>query len=307
MKTRIAFTTLLLSLLTLLTACQKEEPHDTLPAGALRLTTESFTGANGDKTSVSGNTVQWRNGDVVNINGTNYTVTVDAVNHTAYIDGSFGTEELFAYYPNDAMEIRAVQMTDGFIMTSYSLSFPSSYDCTFENDRQVIALPMMARASGGSTTIQFYHSTAAVNVNLWNATDNLLTVTQVVVKSDDYALGHNNSWICGTNTKPDPTVISSSQTNNEAWRRVEVNIPSGSLEVPASNDASIIREVQVPIQPIGEDSLTIEVHCTDGTNNYVYSHKESCPALSRNQMLTARVRLYTGAGGHMTTEPPTSK
>lgn len=305
MKTRIAFTTLLLSLLTLLTACQKEEPHGTLPAGALRLTTESFTGANGDKTSVSGNTVQWRDGDSVNINGTNYRVNVDGCQ--AYIDGSFGTEALFAYYPNDAMEIRAVQMTDGFIMTSYSLSFPSSYDCTFENGRQVIALPMMARASGGSTTIQFYHSTAAVNVNLWNATDNLLTVTQVVVKSDDYALGHNNSWIYWTNTKPDPTVISSSQTNNEAWRRVEVNIPSGSLEVPASNDASIIREVQVPIQPIGEDSLTIEVHCTDGTNNYVYSHKESCPALSRNQMLTARVRLYTGAGGHMTTEPPTSK
>lgn len=62
MKTRIAFTTLLLSLLSLLTACQKEEPHGTLPAGALRLTTESFTGANGDKTSVSGNTVNsgWR-------------------------------------------------------------------------------------------------------------------------------------------------------------------------------------------------------------------------------------------------------
>lgn len=305
MKTRIAFTTLLLSLLTLLTACQKEEPHGTLPAGALRLTTESFTGANGDKTSVSGNTVQWRNGDVVNINGTNYTVTVDDVNHTAYIDGSFGTEELFAYYPNDAMEIKTFyyiiyDRTD----TTYTLDFPSSYDCTFENGRQVIALPMLALASGGSThtTLQFYHTTAAINVKLWNDTGSPLTVTKVVVTADAYGICKSNLMLT---TRPNPTEsVSATVEGNEAFRRVEVNFPayntSGSLTIPPYTNESDLREVQVPIRPMGTDNLTIEVFCTDGTTTYLFRHKDTVASpLTRNQMLTARVKIHTGADNHV--------
>ncbi len=45
--------------------------------------------------------------------------------------------------------------------------------------------------------------------------------------------------------------------------------------------------------------MTIEIYCTDGTHNYLYSCTNSCPALSRNQMMTARAKLATGDGNHM--------
>ena len=59
----------------LFSACQKEE-IDSIPEGAIKLTTEGFSNGDGSKTSVNGYTVEWVNGDKVTINNEEYTVFV---------------------------------------------------------------------------------------------------------------------------------------------------------------------------------------------------------------------------------------
>lgn len=70
-------------------ACHKEE-IDSIPKGAIKLTTEGFSNGDGSKTSVNGYTVEWVNGDKVTINNEEYTVFVDG--STAYITPGEGSE-----------------------------------------------------------------------------------------------------------------------------------------------------------------------------------------------------------------------
>ena len=64
-------------------SCQKENNTDGIPEGAVLLTAEGFGGMEGDKTSVSAESVVWENGDRVSLNGAEYTVTVSG--NKAYV------------------------------------------------------------------------------------------------------------------------------------------------------------------------------------------------------------------------------
>lgn len=67
----------------LFSACQKEE-IDSIPEGAIKLTTEGFSNGDGSKTSVNGYTVEWVDNDPVVF----YVGTGDAQNRTVTVDGS---------------------------------------------------------------------------------------------------------------------------------------------------------------------------------------------------------------------------
>lgn len=295
MKIRYILITLLSGTM-LLSACQKQETENNVPKGALLLSAEEFVDHNGQKTSVLDNSVQWCNGDVVVINENEYTVIVDEVNHTAYIDPSanpIGTGELLACYPNNFYSYST--------LFHHALVFPDTASSSIRSDgRQVITLPMLAHADAngeGHTTLRFYHASAAVKVMMWNTTPNTLTVTKVKLMTDDYRLNALVSY----NEFPDPTASCEPQHGTyPSHRYVEVTFPDpgqpGALEILAGDDT---KSVQVPIFPIGADNMTIEIYCTDGTHNYLYSCANSCPALSRNQMMTARAKLATGDGNHM--------
>ena len=68
----------------LFSACQKEET-DSIPEGAIKLTTEGFSNGDGSKTSVNGYTVEWVDNDPVVF----YVGTGDAQNRTGTINGKF--------------------------------------------------------------------------------------------------------------------------------------------------------------------------------------------------------------------------
>ena len=66
-------------------SCQKENNTEGIPEGAVLLIAEGFGGMEGDKTSVSAESVVWENGDRVSLNGAEYTVTVSG--NKAYVTG----------------------------------------------------------------------------------------------------------------------------------------------------------------------------------------------------------------------------
>ena len=79
-------------------------------------------------------------------------------------------------------------------------------------------------------------------------------------------------------------------------RSVTVQFPSsgeGALVIAAGDNT---KSVQVPILPIGADNITIEVYAhtaSFSTSLKVYSYTASSPALARNRMLTAKVKINT--------------
>ena len=297
MKKMIFATTVFACGLALLAGCTKslnptgDEPsgnETTATSGRIQLTTEGYKGDT--KSSVQNTSVLWDNGDKVNINGTEYTVTVDG--ESAYIDGSgLGSGELKAHYPSG-------------VLSGNTLTFPGNYTSTMvEGVYQSIALPMVAYdpAEAEHKYLHFYHASAAVQVMLWNTmTDRALHVDRVVIRTEQYAV----SGSCTIDPTNPSQAIAPATATSDSERQVVVDFPDFDqggeliLDANAYGDQRYVKSIQVPFRPIGDDNMTIEVYCRDGyNNNYLYSYTQSCPALTRNQMMTARVKL--DLGGHM--------
>lgn len=276
---------------------------------SLALSAEGYADTD-TRTTVLDNSVQWRNGDAVilgrgnNIDGCEFTVFVDE--DKAYISGeglmNYGFEPggflagIYGvdYKPEDFKSTSVVAL---------NLTIPASYNCTIDGEgRQVIDLPMAAYENNCVSELRFRHLTAAVKVQLWNATSGKLYVDKVVVTSDKYILNQEEQYFeldksdfAYTPTTV-PTVIGG-EPELIPQQVVTVNFLPDPLEIAPGDDS---RSVQVPILPIGEDNLTIEVYChsaavpytTPGTDIvYKFSHKASAPALARNKMLTAKVKI----------------
>lgn len=281
-----------------LTACSKDPAADTngIPENAIFLTTEGFH--NETKTSVQDYSVEWVTGDevrIVNSQTNDRTVTVVPATGEAYIGEALGgSGAMRGYYP------LSIITTSGASdhATSPTIVVPDRYESHYSNGRQVLALPMIASADEGATTIQFQHVTAAVRVVLRNDMDFALTLDSVVVSSTAYKL----SGIVTPNLTSSPDLDIAAQPG------------SGSVTVRFSDSPSIAADgfdtVQVPILPIGESQLTIEVyaHSKVGTvlnlhnvTNANYDFHYSCtpssntPALGRNTMATARIALKRSA------------
>lgn len=281
-----------------LTACSKDPAADTngIPENAIMLSTEGFH--NETKTSVQAFSVDWVSGDVVRIINSqenDRTVTVVPATGEAYIGEALGgSGAMRGYYPLSI--ITADGASDH--ATSPTIVVPDRYESHYSNGRQVIALPMIATADEGATDIQFQHVTAAVRVIVRNDMDFALTLDSVVVSSTAYKL----SGIVNPNLTVSPDLNIAAQTG------------SGSVTVRFSDSPSIAADrfdtVQVPILPIGESQLTVEVyaHSKVGTvlnlqnvTNANYYFHYSCtpssntPALGRNTMATARIALKRSA------------
>ena len=264
----------------MVTGCQKELENDLLgiPEGAILLTTEGFHG-NDDKTSVDGTSVQWVGGETVNINNGDYTVTVSG--GKAYIAGGSLSGAIYGYYVCDAVS--------GKLSTSPTISVPSSYYSSYNGSgRQVIPLPMVAYSSSKGDAIKFQHVTAAVNVKVKNEiSGKTLVLDKVTVTSTAYKL---SGTITISHGEP-PTVPTTAGSSNT----VTVNL-TGSPTIAYN----AIREVQVPILPMGDNGkMTVEVYChdnADASNQYHFSKEVDAIALGRNVMLTAGCLMNSSTG-----------
>ncbi len=266
-------------------SCQKENNTDGIPEGAVLLTAEGFGGMEGDKTSVSAESVVWENGDRVSLNGAEYTVTVSG--NKAYVTGFNIPEVQFqGIYPA------------GLVAGTQTVTVPSQYESHYSNGRQVLHLPMLAMAGAGDNAIRFRHATAAVRVLVKNSLDVDVVVTGVKVSSAE-------GQLCGTRgvTLGVGTLAVAAQSGTIAEEDKQVSVVLTDSPVLAHGGSDII-EVQVPILPVvaGNMTITLYAHMAGaalGARNFTFTHTASHTALARNVMMTARVNLSTN-GGHTT-------
>ena len=282
-------------------SCNKENDKESacIPEGAVMLSTEGFRGD--EKTSVSDNSVQWTGTDesirfyVGGVGANEQTLDVSVIGDNAFVPGITGSGAIRGYYPvsiitaNDASDHE----------TAPTVVVPDSYDCRYVAGRQEIALPMVASAASGAGEIEFKHVTAAVKVLVKNETGFDLTLDKVVVSSSAYKLsGTVNTTLADNNLSLIPQAGSGSVT---------VRFTDAPTIAAGGED---IKEIQVPILPIGESQLTIEVYThskvgtvlgIEGLTNANYDFHYSCtpegntPALGRNHMATARIALKRAA------------
>ena len=267
-------------------SCQKENNTDGIPEGAVLLTAEGFGGMEGDKTSVSAETVVWENGDRVSLNGADYTVTVSG--DKAYVtDFNNPRDPFWGIYPA------------GLVTGTETVTVPSQYESHYNNGRQVLHLPMLAMAGAGDNAIRFRHATAAVRVLVKNSLDVDVVVTDVRVSSAVGQLCGTRGVTLGVGTL---AVAAQSGTIAEADKQVSVVLTDSPV---LAHDGSDIIEVQVPILPVAAGNMTITVYAhmagaALGARNFTFTHTASHAALGRNVMMTARVNLSTN--GEHTTE-----
>ena len=266
-------------------SCQKENNTDGIPEGAVLLTAEGFGGMEGDKTSVSAESVVWENGDRVSLNGAEYTVTVSG--NKAYVTGFNNPRDPFrGIYPA------------GLVTGTETVTVPSQYESHYNNGRQVLHLPMLAMAGANANAIRFRHATAAVRVLVKNSLDVDVVVTGVRVSSAE-------GQLCGTRgvTLGVGTLAVAAQSGEIAEADKQVSVVLTDSPVLAHGGSDII-EVQVPILPVAAGNMTITVYAhmagaALGARNFTFTHTASHAALGRNVMMTARVNLSTD-GGHTT-------
>lgn len=286
------FATLILCSL-VLTACSKDlDDPNGIPENAIFLTTEGFH--NETKTSVQDYSVEWVTGDevrIVNSQTNDRTVTVVPATGEAYIGEALGgSGAMRGYYPLSI--ITADGASDH--ATTPTIVVPDRYESHYSNGRQVIALPMIASADEGATTIQFQHVTAAVRVVIWNSTESPLVLDKVVVSSDHYKL----SGTVSPNLTESPNLGIAAQSGDA--NDVTVIFTDSPVIAVGGYDT-----VQVPILPVNNDQeITIRIftHVENAPwHKYAFSHHNTLPYnLTRNTMLTARCKIHTGEGNHVT-------
>lgn len=262
--------------------CQKENDREGIPEGAVLITAEGFGGMEGDKTSVSAESVVWENGDRVSLNGADYTVTVSG--SKAYVSGFSSPDGPFwGIYPA------------GLTAGTQTVTVPSQYESHYNNGRQVLHLPMLAMAGARADAIRFRHATAAVRVLVKNSLNVDVVVTGVKVSS---AVGQ----LCGTRgvTLGVGTLAVAAQSGTIADEDKLVSVVLTDSPLLAHGGSDII-EVQVPILPVAAGEMTITVYAhmagaAPAARNFTFTHTASHPELARNVMMTARVNLSTDGG-----------
>lgn len=271
------FTILILAIMAL-AGCRKDNLAS-IPEGSILLTTENHLGANGAKTSVQDVSIQWVQGDRVNLAGQPYDVVFNET--SAYVENFArpASGDFFSYYPA------------GLTATEASVTVPSLYVSSYVGGRQILKQPLVAKDPYNSEHIEFLYVTSSVQVLIKNTTGTDLIVDRVEVSSATQQLcgpcgiSFDNSY--GLTVTPKTSSI----TDGE--KKVTV-VFEGAPLVVTSGGAPV--EVQVPILPVGEgiDDLTISVytHHLPGSlpcSGYTFSRALPNPAIARNELMTARV------------------
>lgn len=293
MKQRHAIAIMLCGLL-VMDSCIKDPASELsgVPDGAIMLTSEGYSNSNGAKTSVSGESVQWKSDDKVKINDNDYVVTVTNEGKAYITQGDNPLSgELHGYSPN-TLSNPAWNSESKTITVDFPSFFISSFDGT---GRQIIDLPMVAYSPTTDYVVKFHHLSAAVKVRVWNdlGEGNALVVDRVVVSCSEYKP-------CGTVTADfsggdAPIVTAQSGDSSVAV------ILTGNNRTVAVGDTL---DVQVPILPIGNGStttITVKVfaHTTSGTVYRFCKENVTINSLNRNVMLTAGCHFYTGTGNNI--------
>ena len=250
-------------------ACTKDEVH-----GRIELTLEPMSGVG--KMAVDETVATWSDGDAIRFNGSVVTIVREGNGH-AYIDNTLATGTNRAVYP-------ATLVASGPAGDNISVGLPAEYQYRTDGARQLLELPLAARAADDAP-LHFLHLTGALCFTIENtrSTEDL-TIDRITVASSGYQL---------SGTLPvDLTAIGSTAarlTATAADREVSMAFDRESLVVPHGESRTVV----LPVAAVGDTNhftVTVSSHCRG--SRYVYSRRQtSGGSLARNQMGYVTVRL----------------
>ncbi|MBR4437591.1 MAG: hypothetical protein IKS79_00625 [Bacteroidales bacterium] len=313
MKKRFILLTVILAFAALFTSCQKselntseEEVVDGIPEGAFLLSTEG--NESGTKVIVSGTTVNWTEGDVVNINGNDYPIKLSGGKF--YIEpGADGTpliagDTIRGYY--HCGEVKNPQSMNPRVY------YPEEYLTEISKDKQKISLPMVAFDKTGNHVIEFKNLTAALLLTIKNNTGFPVKLEEVILSSNNCDLG--GSQPINFNNSADGWVYAADSKNSSVKLSIFASSQS-KYEIPIGDSIT----VQVPFRRIINANINILVRANSnlgavkgfhGANqdsddiygvlnpNYEFRYSYTPPTsltLARNKMIKASVTIKRAA------------
>lgn len=180
--------------------------------------------------------------------------------------------------------------------TSGTYRFPNSYSCLMSaSGNQGIVLPTVAYTPTKGNDLHFRQVGAGVNVKITNSTNNTLAIDAIIVKSENYRI---TSDAVTLQYDVEDLNYTPTTTSDASEREVKVVFPAtgiGVFELPANAPSA---NIVVPILPIGDDNLTIEIRChvqSEGVlaaaGKIEYSHTSEFNALGRGELGSVEAKL----------------
>lgn len=254
----------------LLTGCKKENNS------GMRLVAEKLT--SDSKTYVDGTTVAWVDNDQVLINGTEHDVMADGS-----ILGNIPQGTLLALYPST---ISTASALDG--SSQASVTIPNTYTYSTDNGHQILAMPMIGKATANDDALLMKHLCSALQFTVTNNLGSTLTL--------------DNITLTGTGISGQATVTYSGDAPSVgAGNGNTVTMTFSSTTIAANGSLT----VQVPLLPTASD-VNVEVcghqniEGATGKKIYTYSRTTSVD-MTRALVHRANVSITGNSGSnHMT-------
>lgn len=263
---------------TMAVSCNKE-----FSLNGLRVKVENYQ--TDGKTAVSGVNIHWMNNDPIRVNGVECHVAVDGTN-VAVTDGDRVDVSggIYAYSPFN-MTVTNDQTT------TPTVTFPSRFLSSFDGDRQIIDLPMVAYATSDATTITFKHISSAVLVRVKNSTNNVLYIDSVILDAYYQICGQKTLNL--TNSELGLGSLPTAQGTSDQ-KVITVYFAENSVSL-APNE---IKDIQVPVLPYRGGNTTIQVYSHNAVTGatipvqpHTFSLRSAMPSLNRNHLCTAQIQI----------------
>ena len=248
----------------LLTGCKKEEVFN------LRLTAEKLT--SDSKTYVDGTAVGWVAGDIVRINGTEYTLVDDASVSGAAPVGS----ALLAFHPASISD-QSAPSNDQVTVT-----IPSTYNyetvAVGNTTKQKLDMPMVGVAAAHATSMTMYHLCSAVDVTVNNTFSTDLTIDYIRLTGT--GISGTKAFTVAANSTPTP--VTDDPANGDT---VMMNFSGTTI---AATTGTLT--VQIPVLPVTAD-VKVEVcgHLAAGV--FKYTRTATGMTMSRAKVHPATIAM----------------
>lgn len=262
-----------LACVALLSACQKE------PSGRLELIAEGM-GGNGTKMTVDGLYSYWQEGDKVNINGEEASLSVSS--SQAFVSGEFSADNYCIVFPASIYQSRLGNVVTVDMPATYQYRTGHSGDNVY---RQVVDAPMAYYGNAGGGKVLMKHLTGALNVQISGPSG--IVIDSIIVGTTQ------NRVVSGPMSfdLSDIEQIGSSATNADANNTI--TMIGGQLGA-----------VQIPIPVLtGDVNFIVRVKAHKDGTKYTFERTQTTGGhLGRGVMGVVSVNLSEGQTG-VTTSP----
>lgn len=225
---------------------------------------------------LSNNNPYWSSGDIIVINGQDYTVT--GAGNNASIGNIEPSSQYIAMFP------KSCYVSDNGV-NSISFKYPTEQTLRYNaQGEQLLEAPMCAYAERNARALEFKNLGSILRLNVTNNGDKDLYIKQILIQS-------SQAWVSGNATIADVSAANINVTINSGKKYVLLDCQKKYL---ARNEQQSFFITLPPIQE-SSNKLTFTIIANDENNNlYTYTRTQTSNmdgSLPRNQISTINYNI----------------